>query len=186
MSSKKIKANDFIYGIDVGIVQMGAMKRYMTPLPGPEFPYECLEVSNALVTKDGKYYKKFEENLSTEIAMNWLRDRWDVISKAKIVGVEPQLAYMFSLKNRQCLMLAHAMYAVLTAYHSMGKGPPVVWTHPKWVKNLVGITTTGEEKETVKTKQHRQNKLCSVQTFKERFPGNIPLTICPNGKEDDV
>ncbi len=78
------------------------------------------------------------------------------------------------------------MYSILSAYHSLQLCPPPVWTNAKWWRRVADVQVTGEKKSLKSEDQRKQNKNTSIAKFLTDFPGPIPVSVCPNGKIDDV
>ncbi len=174
------------FNIDVGVNNVGSAIRVFGDDSFPEY----IEKSSMLVTKDGRVYNEFKESLAPELAMNWIRDRWDLIKGCEFVNIESQHAKQFTVNERRCLMLCYALYTILFSYSSMSLGPPPHLMNPELCKRLTDLKVDSDVKKTGASKQHTQNKNLSVQRFLSLFPlrayGDRINKITGGDKMDDI
>lgn len=98
------------------------------------------------LTGDGRFYKQYEEGISTELCINYLRDRWKFIEQAGLVVIEKAMVKRHDKfvrdpteGERAAVVIERTLYSILWSYYSLGYGPAVIVVTPTWWQQVNGI-----------------------------------------------
>ena len=195
LSKRAAGPRNWIAAIDLGTSNIGLTVIKPDEFDEKKLPY--VEHSSLHLDSTGRGCKVYEERLLTELAYNWVLDRYERIFKhCAVVIIEKQMipkplvkekvfAYFKRVTNaRHCLMLEANLCAIFHSYIPLG-GPYYIVKGPMWWKNKTNIPYNTERDK--KGSTHKANKNSSMTVFSRKFGTQVVRDLKSRwGKIDDI